>query len=1150
MLKAIAIVATMLAGEVDLAMDPAMRHPVVRVPVQREPHVDGVPRKGEWTQYAGLSDLVVSMGDEALIGYAAPEPTEVRVAYSEKGLAVAFIMQMEPDTPPKRSVTEGRDRGFNDDAFEIILQPHADSSRVYHFGGTAAGVTWERIVEGEPDWTWNPDVRYAAFVDEGNHFWSGEWLIPWDVLDMNMPQVGDTIRCNFAANRRSPRFRLDVWSHWKKWWDQPNNGMLIFGGESAAMMMMDPTREAFNGKGAWPAVSARHHSTDAPAEVDYHYRVYRRADSGSSFNKALQTRRDEATGEGATFATLEQDLSAVLSEYEVVRELRKTERVPAAGWTGPWGDRIRLDQPGDYVLAYRMRDLHEKDERNQLLAAGATPFRIRVGIGATVWPHLLTRGSAIVETDLRAISEIDRVTHLRAGIGDLTQVRAERTDDRAQVLELPVAELQVGEYIIDIEALDGEGNVVSAMREPLTKPAEPDWWTKRDEYGAEPEVPKPWTPIAWGDRVGAVWGRAVTFGESALPQQIVNQGATLLAAPMSLELHTSGVLRQWNQVSFEVIEQRPGHVTMQSVREAAGVRVTTRSRFEFDGFTLVDLTIEPTGESAAIDGLEFVMPVRTEHAAFLTNYRNAPGPGAPIRRHVGPTPERYVSPVMLTTWLGTDTLGLEWSSESSRGWYLNEPDEAIVVTREGARTTAAFRLIDSAMTLDGARHIRFGLIATPTKPVDPKWRNWKIDGLSYWPPVPGKTRVKGGPIATDKDVVEWDEQYGMIDVSAMLLPLDWAGYNCWHPHVTDAAVADVLRTRMASINAKGILGLWNGGWAVAPYAPQWDPWGKEMVARPLAPTFVHELDGTYTGPYTEFTVGSWYKNVRDFGLHGIRFDTIIPWKPSANPYLGETWTPDQGLPGHGKTFGTQALFRQREWVKRLYRSFQHHGQPGVFWLGIAGPPIMACESFVTIHEIAEGFYMNAASVKEAYPQDMVRPWMTHRAYGFVEINNIKGSPLHAINRVGPLLVADASPRMSGRNGFNESTYTPTRDYGVPTHRIWESWQWIDRATSQWHPHWNNADLITSTSAGNEHYASLHLQPGKRVLLVVANYEKRPIDVTLNLDRAALGFAPDAPLAARDAVTHADVDLAADAMALHVLSENFRLICIAAPQQLP
>ena len=127
-----------------------------------------------------------------------------------------------------------------------------------------------------------------------------------------------------------------------------------------------------------------------------------------------------------------------------------------------------------------------------------------------------------------------------------------------------------------------------------------------------------------------------------------------------------------------------------------------------------------------------------------------------------------------------------------------------------------------------------------------------------------------------------------------------------------------------------------------------------MVAWPITPTFANQFNGTYTSPFTEFMVGSFAKNVQLLGIQGIRFDTVFPWLVSANPWLGETWTSD--VPGaETAAYGTQALFRQREMLMRLYRIFNPGGKEpaGLIYAGMAGPPLMMLESFVDIHEIGE-----------------------------------------------------------------------------------------------------------------------------------------------------------------------------------------------------
>jgi hypothetical protein len=291
-----ALAAAVYADTDELILDPAMQHPVVRIPLDTPPLVDGRLLKGEWVRYAQLQDLVVSTEPYDDNGFAAPEPTTVFVSYSDAGLHVGFRVHMPPDVPPRTNVTGGHDAGFDDDAFEFVLVPDETAGRVYHLGGTAAGVTWDRVVTDKPDWTWNPKLRYAATIDTGNNWWMGEWFIPWDELGVEPPKPGDRWRVNFIANRRSPRFRLDTWSYWKKWWDLANNGYLVFGGDSPVFMMLEPTAQAFAGSGAWPAVGAPHRTAEDPARIAYQYQLFVRADSGHSFNKALGIRRDEATG--------------------------------------------------------------------------------------------------------------------------------------------------------------------------------------------------------------------------------------------------------------------------------------------------------------------------------------------------------------------------------------------------------------------------------------------------------------------------------------------------------------------------------------------------------------------------------------------------------------------------------------------------------------------------------------------------------------------------------------------------------------------------------------------------------------------------------------------------------------------------------------
>lgn len=1141
------------------------RWPAITVPVNtRQPSLDGRVNKGEYGAIAALEELVTIMGDDK--GVAAPHPTKVSLCYNPKALYVAFRTDMPEGARPAVTVTQGRDKGQGeDDAFEIFLVRGDRDGEQFHIAGNAAGVTWERNLEGGSHaWSgWDPKFRYATFVEDGA--WGGEFEIPWAELGAGgPPKPGDVWRANFVANRHTPTRSVEAWSYWHQWRDRAGNGRLIFGAPNQPYFTFagtwldgwEPHR-----RGMFPNIQTPLGAKD-PRKLQMILQLLRRdlaPAEESSFYTELEARRAQATGEGATFAAFEKDLGDVLGTFKPLESISFTKVLPDPSFSVGWGPKYRFAKDGDYLIRYYFKDINDP-ARPRVIAGGALPVRIRAGVQAAVTPYLLTRQSVVITADLRAIPDRSKAAKLRGyvsstdGVKALAEATVAYENSTKQDVEVRVRTLPASrDYRGHVELLDAAGKVISEAWAPFKRPPEPDWWVNREKYGAEPEVPPPWTPIEWRDGAAKVWGRTLTFGGSPLPKQIVNQGREILAAPVRLELTAGGKTVALANESVKLAEQKSGHIRLESAAEAASVRLRAINVLEFDGFSLVDLFIEPVGAEARVDGLALVIPVKAQFAEFLTNYCNAPGPGNRVagKRYVGRTPDRYASPPMITTWLGTDRLGLEWSCESSRDWALAKPDEAISVERKGDVVEARFRFIDAPIRLGGPRHIRFGLIATPTKPVPPERRNWRIDFASGPPPIPGKSSVEKLPnsreriIATEEHLAHyWTDRSG-IDVHVALSPGDWSGTPWWHRHVIDPERVALIRQQERLLREHNMWVLRNGGWAVAPYAPEWDPWGKEMVAVPKEPTFANQFSHSYASPFVEFFIGSWAMHARELGVRGIRFDTVFPWKPSENPYLGEAWTA-----GDGKTYGSQSLFRQREMVKRLYRIFKgSEVTDGIIYHPLAGPPIMAIESFVDIHEIGEGLYMKAKSLKEGYAQDPMRVWMTGGPYGFIAVNNIKGSPLTPNHRIGALLAAGCDPRLIKRPIVDIASYE-ARDGRMPTSRLWAAWSWIDRATAQWHPHWENKDEIAATaSAGGEHYVSFHLQPGRRILLAVVNYEPKPQEITVELRLEKLGFPPRTAVEAEDAITGKPVQTSGNKLTLACGPELYRYVKIAARAEL-
>lgn len=1143
------------------------RYPVMRVPIGPKPVLTGIfeVESQEWRPAHETHDFIAIDGPDR--GAAGEFPTHAILKYDAKALYIGFKFEMPVGVKPKISAETGRNAGMdNDDAFEIVLSPD-DNKTIFHLGGNAAGVTWERkIIDGQAqDWNeWNPNTTLKTQVE--NAYWTGEWEIPWTELGVETPKPESVWRVNFVAKRKAPTPQIEAWSYWREYLDFESNGRLIFGDANQPQFyMLRGWKRGWEpgGWGMWPNLIP---AEDGQQKVETIVELLRRDINPAApltFLSELQARRDKAEGEGGTLVPLEHDVNDVFKTFDDVKySVRDTVTIPVPNY-GRFATALAYESGGDYLFRYHYRDVTNPD-KPLLIAAGAMPFRIRQGVQVDVTPFLLSRQSVVATADLRAVPSKSTPTVLRAIIkpekGDELLVEQEVAypkNSHTQNIELSTKDLPVGQkYHVFVEAIDETGKVITSGSGNFNRPPDPYWWTQRHEIGAKPEVPKPWMPIQWKGGVASVWNRNIKFDSELFPQQIESGGKEILAAPIRLEMVQNGKLVSWNEATVKVLEQRPGHLSFEGNRSAGGVQTKSTHRFDFDGFSEYNITVEPHAGEAKIDELDLVVPLKAEYAQFLTNYANAPGPAPRVGRFAGKVPDHFSSPVMITTWLGNDEEGgLEFSVESARDWIIDKEHltESITVDKKGETVEARFRFIGTPTTLNRARHYRFGLVTTPTKPVTIEQRRRIIDATAMPLRVPGQIDSSGFVKNADgvwKDEVvhhsvetvrNYFEYYDGVDVLVNFQPQDWATNkgSPWPERVRDPDLRAHIKRQEVWLREHNMVACRYGGWGVWTGSEEYDPWGKEMLALPLEPTLWDQYQHTYESPFVEWAVGSWAMNARELGTRGVRFDTVFPWIISANPYYDEAWVSEVD----GKTYGKLGLFREREYLKRLWRIFNGgEVEGGIIYHPAGGPPMMIVESFVNYRETTEGFYMKSHSLKEGYKQEAMRVWMNDKPYGFIGISATKGEPLTPNNRLSALLVAGLTPRIMKRPSIDYPTYS-AHPYITPTSQIWDSWRWIDRASAEWHPHWKNKDFIKSTSDAGEHYVSLYLQPGKKVLLIATNYEKQNARIKVQLDLKKLGFAETANLVAVDAVTGKPIEGEGSTLVIDCEPELYRLIKI-------
>jgi hypothetical protein len=1137
----------------------AMRFPVAGVPrVDRAPQVDGRVEEAEWAAAALLPDLMTSEARQHE-GAAPRYRTRVWLQYDATALYVACRAEYPdwaaepPPPPPRRDYSSGHESHV-----DLFLNPTAarEHGEMWHFAGNASGSLLDRhLADAAKGMAWNPEVDYRARNTAAG--WEGEFRLPFAALGVPPPKPGDHWRANFFFIRMKPARTLSTWSPWVEWRQRQGGlgyGWLRFGADATAVRFESGVGEADR---AAPVIRV---VGPGLAQVEGVVELLRRTDTFAPEHPSMVMNvarwHSERNVGGAAFigANVDQLTAEALKRFAPMAQ----RGVPATGAV----ELPPTPELGEYLLRYRF--VRTGAGAEEVLAAGAVSYRVKPQIAISLRPMLL--GADLVETtvDFADLRDLARAASLRV------EARAEGAAAPAfeqtrpvvgaepVTLTLPGKAVPPGRHAVRATVLDAAGKALAEAAAPLDRPAPPEWWLR--PVGAQPEVPKPWTPVRVaatdaGGRLVSVWGREYRFSGLPVPDSVRTTPARystaeppqpaveLLAAPMSFRLRVGGRDAALAARPLRAIESTAERTVFESLLSGAGVELRGRTTVEFDGFIRVDLEIAPAAGAARVEGLDFVVPFNAGHAQLLGNFKKAPGPGREVDRYLGLLPRLpWTAPVFYAQTVGTDRVGLQWVCDSARDWRLEKPDLAVELRRAGDRVEEVFRFIDHPVELTAPLRISFGLMALPCKPLPERWGTLRIIS-SAPPPAP--------PLDDPAAVAAWKDRlrYTRPDISIDHNP-GWSG-TPWYPYpFQDKAAEAAMRRRLDLYHQAGLRYCPHSGWqAISTLIPEWATFGKEMAIEPETETIGKTVFACYNSPYSAFTAWNWEHHARTIGIDGIKADTMFPQTPCASLYHDCGWKDEKG-----RLWPAVNIFATREFFKRLYRIF-HGGvkTDGVLTAAQTGAPIAPVCSFADIVVISEGLpYHHARSLKEGYPQDLVRALMVGAPYGLITIHDLKGLPLNAAERSAALLVAGADPRFMSAPGHYLRGYAKCAPgmfvFQLPTRDIWEAWDWIDRGgAALWMPHWENGAALalaparTGTGAPAEMYASMYVQPGRKVLLIVTNYEKESALAEVRLDLARLGFAPDAAIQAEDAVTRVPETLTGGTLRLGVLGERFRLV---------
>ena len=646
--------------------------PMLSVPMATAPVIDGAIGDGEWS---GASSPWMFV-DIASGNIASRQPA-VWLSRDDAALYVAASLPLPPGKKPVAAVTVRDGAVWEDDAFEVFLDPVCDGE-YKQLIVNSVGNQWDSLRQ---DGSWNGEWTCAASVDRTH--WSLEMRIPFTDLGVEAPKPGDTWRANFAWDCKTPEASIASWGHIKGALHQPGCfGALTFAEGAPTVQVSGPVEFApdrVSFAGSWCAA--------VPAQAELAVaRIRDGQPEPVGFDKALHP------GSNACAA------------------IKLSVDLPTD---------VRFTAAGQYVATLTVND------RGNVAYRATAPLVVPPPMQVALNGYFL-KGELDVDVDLSGLGAFAQGAAVRATLkdsaGEKLDARNLKREGQAPKYSstYQVGQMAPGEYSLELVAIGRKGGILHTQTVPVTVPAKPEWLGSQE--GISTKVLDPWTPVELEGGHVRVWGRDYAFGPLPFPTQAVSAGENILAGPVSVLVVADGKESVWKpRGEIKTVEARPEIARLGTAAAADGIICEGTVSVEYDGMVVSDFEIKPS-RVRQLDQVSLIIPIKEEHAKYLYHY---PGRWGSTKNAGNLPPEGFTSAFKPFIWLGDNDRGLAWFSESDQGFVLDDPDKAIEITRDAGVVTLRVNMVRGGMKPAPLKY-SFGFQATPVKPLKPDVWDYRI----------------------------------------------------------------------------------------------------------------------------------------------------------------------------------------------------------------------------------------------------------------------------------------------------------------------------------------------------------------------------------------------------------------------------------------
>jgi Glycoside hydrolase 123, N-terminal domain len=599
-------------------------------------------------------------------------------------------------------------------------------------------------------------------------------------------------------------------------------------------------------------------------------------------------------------------------------------------------------------------------------------------------------------------------------------------------------------------------------------------------------VPAPYTPVTASVGAFGCLGRDMRFGPMLLPKQVTSAGKTLLAAPIRLAADPSTAFTAIMGTG-KLLERKDDSARWEWKGQSEGFYLHARMTGDCDGFCWYEITLKPK-KPVTLNSLRLEIPRTAETARYL--HAASFAWGEETSRGVVELGGSWKSGFMPHVWLGDEDRGMAWICESDQGWKTSNPATALEVKTSGSTVYFIAHLIRGARRIDSPISFKFGLQATPVKPVSFAWRArvrmWH--GAQYWMAKP------------DKDGKVFLDSLHAAGVRTIVFHEPWTDYY----GKVSTPYGDDLRLLIDQCHKRGMKLLVYIGYGVAINSPETkdrlENWSEMPISQQGTESNPHYRTFNVTcanSGWSDWLVQGIDKLFTDYRLDGLYFDgTSEAWR-CQNEAHGCGWRDEQG-----KLHPVFPMLARRNLMRRIAQTVRRHDPEAILDVHMSASLTESTLSFCDSIWDGEQFDVHSAKDKFEVPLDAFRSEFMGWAHGLdEEFLCYPGKPFTLNEAIALAWVHGVEVRPL------------SLDQAKIMNAIWQAMDRFGAPKAKWQPYWHGSGV---TAKEDSVKASAWVKRGA-VLVFVSHLQRQPLSATLRLDRKRLSL-PGGRLTAVDALT--------------------------------